>query len=381
MKKNCNVPLAFMSVVGLVLTGACASTAVPGSSSATPATIAPATDTEVTFQSDGYELHGTWSDVPGARVAAVLLQGSGTTDRDETFSAARSTNGKEAKDFKQVAETLARAGVSSLRFDKRGVREAKGTPPSLDVWKKISRDLLLQDARSAIAWVRSRGFERVMIVGHSEGTSLAMQLAAQAPTASQIHSIVLIGTVGESMKDIAHFQFIDSQLNQAFSIDKNADGFIDPSEVPPELAQGLPIAALDADKDGRLSRPELTAALDGQYQGFLTQVESDNTGALLAGHPALWWRQMFAAGSPLQYVEHISVPVLIMHGERDPQLEFATNAVPLAEAFRRRGADVTFKRYPTYGHGLAPPGDNGALGPIEADALEDLHLWVLNHSR
>jgi dipeptidyl aminopeptidase/acylaminoacyl peptidase len=90
---------------------------------------------------------------------------------------------------------------------------------------------------------------------------------------------------------------------------------------------------------------------------------------------------MFAAGSPIQYVEKINVPVLIMHGERDPQLAFASNALPLFEAFQRRGVDVRLKRYPTYGHSLTPPGNNGALGPMEEDALADLQSWTAAHVR
>jgi pimeloyl-ACP methyl ester carboxylesterase len=367
------------TALALSMNGACASARVGADHAST--TIDSATESEVSILSGGYTLQGTWHNTAGARVAAVLLQGSGQTDRDSTTPPERTTTGKESKDFKDVAAALAQAGISSLRFDKRGIREALGTPPSLTVWKTISRDLLLQDARSAIAWARAQGFERVMLLGHSEGTSLALQLAAEPQTASQIHSLVLLGTVGEPFKQTMHYQFVDSQITLAFSFDKNADEFVEPAEVPPEMADGLPIAALDADKDGKMSRAELATVLESQYQSFLAAVDSDTTGELIIGHPAVWWRQMFAAASPLEHASGIAVPVLIMHGERDSQLAFEANALPLYETFKRRGVDVTIKRYPTYGHGLAPPGDNAALGPIEPDVLEDLRGWVLAHTR
>ncbi len=126
-------------------------------------------DTEkVSFEHDGITLSGTLSSpegcIPELATAVVLVSGSGQQNRDEELMA--------HKPFAVIADALAREGISSLRYDDRGCGGSTGT---FD--EAITFDFA-DDARAALSCLRSRGFDRVGIIGHSEGGTIAFILAA-----------------------------------------------------------------------------------------------------------------------------------------------------------------------------------------------------------
>ena len=79
-------------------------------------------ESQVSFRSaDGaVTLAGTLATPSGGRraPAVVLVSGTGPVDRDVTFVG--------HKLFPVMAQRLARDGIASLRFDKRGVGESEG---------------------------------------------------------------------------------------------------------------------------------------------------------------------------------------------------------------------------------------------------------------
>jgi uncharacterized protein len=131
------------------------------------------TSQEVTFTSDGHQLAGTFEQAGAPVAAALLIPGSGKTDRN---SDVRLLPGMtlRAGITRAVAESLSTVHVSSLRYDKRGVGASSGD--SLRVGMKER----LADARAALRWLAARcpGLP-LLVVGHSEGTFYAAQLAGQ----------------------------------------------------------------------------------------------------------------------------------------------------------------------------------------------------------
>ncbi|BAH48689.1 alpha/beta hydrolase family protein [Rhodococcus opacus] len=131
-----------------------------------------AVEREVRFRSgDGTLLAGTATVPAGAEggPAAVILTGSGRLDRD----------GDHAKlpigVSRALADALARAGVASLRYDKRGVARSGGDYLSTGLSDNIA------DAAAAVDWLRTTGgFGRssIAVIGHSEGACLAVALGA-----------------------------------------------------------------------------------------------------------------------------------------------------------------------------------------------------------
>ena len=133
----------------------------------TPAMPYPYQTQEVSFNNGDAILKGTLV-IPenASRQTPVLLMvtGSGLQNRDEEIF--------EHKPFAVIADALARAGIATLRYDDRGFGESTG-----DIVNCTTEDLK-NDAFAGVQLLRSR-FDKVGVIGHSEGGTIALMLAAE----------------------------------------------------------------------------------------------------------------------------------------------------------------------------------------------------------
>jgi pimeloyl-ACP methyl ester carboxylesterase len=157
-----------------------------------------AAERQVSLQVDGGTLYGTeWLPDGSGKVPVVLLHsGSGPTDRDGNSSMLSGPNDS----LRMVAEALAKRGIASVRYDKRGIASSawKG-------WKE--EDVRLDDyIGDAVAWVRQLRadprFSRVVMAGHSEGALIASVACRQAPT----DACVLISGAGRPVDEVLREQ-------------------------------------------------------------------------------------------------------------------------------------------------------------------------------
>ena len=111
-------------------------------------------------------------DIKGKIPVALIIAGSGPTDRDGNNSMMKNNS------LKLLAESLAKNGIASLRYDKRGVGESKQALKSeLD----ISFQDYIQDADSLLALLKQyKQFYTYIIIGHSEGSLIGMNVAKNA---------------------------------------------------------------------------------------------------------------------------------------------------------------------------------------------------------
>jgi dipeptidyl aminopeptidase/acylaminoacyl peptidase len=75
----------------------------------------------------------------------------------------------------------------------------------------------------------------------------------------------------------------------------------------------------------------------------------------MMGHPASA-REAYRAGSPFHRLEHVRVPLLIAHGERDERVSPKQSAQLVAELRRLGGKTFEYVTYPTEAHGLLRAG-------------------------
>ena len=94
----------------------------------------------------------------------IMVTGSGLQNRDEEMFG--------HKPFAVIADAFARAGIATLRYDDRGFGESTG-----DVVFCTTEDLK-NDALAGIRILRER-FDNVGVLGHSEGGTIALMLAAE----------------------------------------------------------------------------------------------------------------------------------------------------------------------------------------------------------
>ena len=134
----------------------------------TPQPPFPYATEEVSFTNGDAVLRGTLT-LPNGNLATpvlIMVTGSGLQNRDEELF--------EHKPFAVIADFLARQGIATLRYDDRGFGESTG-----DVVLCTTEDLK-NDAAAGIAFLRERyGFDKVGVLGHSEGGTIALMLAAE----------------------------------------------------------------------------------------------------------------------------------------------------------------------------------------------------------
>ena len=127
----------------------------------------PYTQEEVSFSNGSAVLKGTLVLPQGyTRKTPVLIMvtGSGLQNRDEEIY--------EHKPFSVIADALAKSGIATLRYDDRGFGESTG-----DIVNCTTEDFK-NDALAGIELLKGR-FDKVGVLGHSEGGAIAFQLAAE----------------------------------------------------------------------------------------------------------------------------------------------------------------------------------------------------------
>src|SRR5262245_39667499 len=123
----------------------------------------------------GATLAGTIIVAPGApSPIVVLIAGSGPTDRDGNSAVIPGKNNS----LKMLADALAAQGISSLRYDKRGIAASR-VPGQNEADLRFEQ--LIQDAENLVGELKKdKRFTRVVVAGHSEGSLVGMVAARNA---------------------------------------------------------------------------------------------------------------------------------------------------------------------------------------------------------
>lgn len=187
--------------------------------------------TPATLPSEPAPLHGTLLAPSGpTRAAALIIAGSGPTDRD-----GNSPMGVSASSYRLLAEGLAAHGVATVRTDKRGVGESASSLMS-------EADLVFTDyADDARAWAaetaRLTGQPCAWLIGHSEGALVALTAASRDDEA--ICGLVLLSGAGRPIGAVLREQLASAPepfLSQALAILAELEAGRPVAEVPPQLA-------------------------------------------------------------------------------------------------------------------------------------------------
>ena len=143
----------------------------------------------IEFESAGVDLAGTYRSPDSGRCpAALILGGSWPLDRDGNVKRMR------VGVSRYLADVFGDLGWASLRYDKRGVGESSGDYLSTGLFEE------LDDARAAHRWLVSQpNVEKTIVVGHSMGASLAVELAVDEPEISGVVMLAGRARLGEEV--------------------------------------------------------------------------------------------------------------------------------------------------------------------------------------
>lgn len=272
------------SVVPLLVLFAVVGCASP----AEPSPADSATSQSVRLETATGVLHGTLlvPGGPGAHPVALIIAGSGPTDRNGNSPLLPGANNS----LKLLAEGLAEHGVASLRYDKRGVaRSASAGPEEAE----MRFDTFVEDAA---AWLRQLKadprFSSVTVAGHSEGSLIGMLAAPQA----RADAFVSIAGIARRASDV-----LRDQLRP---------------QLPPDLWQESEriLGELEAGRTTDSVPAALFALYRPSVQPYLIS----------------WFRHV-----PIEEIVRLEVPVLIAQGTTDIQVTVAE-----AEALKQARADA-----------------------------------------
>src|SRR6266704_6594889 len=194
--------------------GGAASGSGPGSGSAKGSGEVAAASREVSFVVDGTRTYGTL-EIPAHHsgqhlAAALLLAGSGATDRDGDTPSANVT----PQTLKLVAGVLAQQGIVTLRFDKyftgkTGAGAFASAPGAIDLNAYVRQADYAYDYLIAQPQVDR---QHMLVVGHSEGGFYATLVADTVSTHPA--GLALLEPQDQRILSLVALQ-LDEQLNAA----------------------------------------------------------------------------------------------------------------------------------------------------------------------
>jgi pimeloyl-ACP methyl ester carboxylesterase len=271
---------------------------------------------DVLIPSGNHVLAGTLT-VPageGPFPAAVLISGSGPSDRDESLP------GVALKPFARLAEELAAHGVATLRYDDRGVGQSTG-----DFLSATSFDFG-DDAGAVLDHLAATDridAGRVGLIGHSEGGMVAPHAALDNERAAFIVS--LAGTA------VRGYDVFAGQLRAALA--------------------GLPEADRDAAYAQQIQSLDLVVAEDWPAIEAMLAAEEGATPEHVAQGMLYYrgWLHTFVTHDPAADWRRIDQPVLALFGGRDVQVSADLNR-PALEAALGGKPDVTIATLPDANH-------------------------------
>jgi pimeloyl-ACP methyl ester carboxylesterase len=181
-----------------------------------------------------------------------------------------------------MMEALTAAGVSTLRYDKRGVGASDGD------YHRAGMGQCLADARAALGWLASRSAGLpLLVIGHSEGTCYAPQLAAED---SRVAGIVLLsGSVRRGGEVLAW---------QTAQVARH---------LPASTRLILRLLRTDMVRAQRKNMAKILASSDDVLRVQGTKVNAR-------------WVRDFAAFDPARVLARVTVPVLAITGGHDLQV-------------------------------------------------------------
>jgi uncharacterized protein len=133
----------------------------------------------------GSKLYGTLLSKNNQQRIAIIIAGSGPTDRDGNSMISAPTN-----EYKLLAHSLDSQNIATFRFDKRGV--AKSAVPNFKESDLVFDDYV-KDAEKIFDYLHDTlGFKNIYFIGHSEGSLIGM-LASQKKKAAGYISVAGAG--------------------------------------------------------------------------------------------------------------------------------------------------------------------------------------------
>ena len=254
----------------------------------TPVPPFPYKEESVSFTNAQYTFNGTLTlpeNYSKNTPVVLMVTGSGQQDRDEELFS--------HKPFAVIADALARQGIASLRYDDRGWGDNSVN------FADFTTDDFRQDAAAALPLLRKR-FNKVGILGHSEGGTIAMMLAAEGK-ADFIVSLAGMVISGKETLIMQNHQAMTAIGLPKEMVDSYCNGI---SKALDEIASGKKATEININDVPVALKPITIKALQQADTPYIRHFLTVDVGKLLP---------------------KIKCPVLALNGTKDTQVDCEAN--------------------------------------------------------
>lgn len=200
---------------------------------------------------------------------AIIVAGSGPTDLNGNQP------GVKTNSYRYLSDALVQNNIATLRFDKRAI--AKSIKPGLKE-TDLRFDQYGDDVVTLIEYFKGKGYRKIYIIGHSEGSLLGMM----ATTKTKVNGFISVSGIGNSA---------DSTLKKQLK-----------PKLPPQYYLKV-VAIIDSLKSGFMVKnvpPELNSIFRPSVQPYMIS----------------WFRY-----NPAELMMKLDCPVLLIQGDKDIQVD------------------------------------------------------------
>lgn len=307
---------------------------------------------------DGFELN-TLVEIPDGlsnkdvKSVLVYVHGSGPQNMDEDLSAVTVPKGTQNFFFRDIAQALLKKQVAAVRYNKRAyeVRKKVIADPkykdSSEVKKFMEHPLefLIKDASAMVDFAKNEfPNAKIYILGHSEGTGIALNVAQQNKNVS---GVALIGFSNESITTSLLEQFVYRAQAHFKKLDTDNNGIISAKElkVNSDIAKSISkqMSNLDLNKDNNLSLSEFNAA---NYSNLILTDDFHNQN---------YQSDYAKLPRPSAIVKAAEFKVLFLQGQFDNQTPaYYTESMELVNKLAWQKKNLKFVYFAKAGHALDP---------------------------
>ena len=236
---------------------------------------------------DNHNIHGTLINLNNTNsTLAIIISGSGPTDRDGNNTSMKSDY------LKMLAEGLQEYGISTYRYDKRGVGKSVG---DLKSGHEIKFSDYINDVVSIINhFKKSKEFKELVVIGHSEGALIGM-IASQ----SIADRFISVAGAGED-----YLTLIERQLS-----------------IQPPFVRSMSEPIIEKLKNKKLVDsvpPLLNSLFRADVQSYLIDASSYD---------------------PVEEISKLNIPILIIQGSTDIQIQ-VSDALILHKAAKNSRLEI-----------------------------------------
>lgn len=291
---------------------------------------------------------------PGPFPAVVMLSDIGAQDREGTVGNYHMMG--------SLADYLTRRGIAVLRYDDRGVGKSGGSTAA------ATTAALVSDVQAALNFMRSQltvNINHIGVIGHGEGANVALLAAAQPLAPAFVVSLAGYGLTGEQtlLQQLVTQQRAQkvepTQVQAAYERQRIMYDIIRHTNPP----QALPIVSNMLRQDKPTLEPKAAQAEAAQ---LLTP-----------------WMYYFLAFDPVEALDEVRCPVLLLNGSEDLEAPADLHLSALGKELKSVNHNITAKRLPGVNHLFQPPKTewtlmNGEMKPLFSPVAEEIiRAWIV----